>query len=43
MMSTNNGGTQEVKWSFDNIDKALIELLLAEGYIVDNGGYQAVK
>ncbi len=43
MMSTNNGGTQEVKWSFDNIDKAFIELLLAEGYIVDNGGYQAVK
>ncbi|OQA50207.1 MAG: hypothetical protein BWY46_00013 [Firmicutes bacterium ADurb.Bin300] len=43
MITTNNGGTQNVEWSYENIDSALIELLLADGFIQDNGGYYAAK
>lgn len=43
MITTNNGGTQNVEWSYENIDSALIELLLADGFIQDNGGYYVAK
>lgn len=43
MITTNDGGTQDVEWSYENIDSALIELLIADGYIQDNGGYYAAK
>lgn len=39
-MIITNSGNEYIPWSFDNLDKALVDKLLSKGYIVNNGGYQ---
>lgn len=38
MLQTNDGGIQPVEWSINNIDDAIIKLLISDGFVTDLGG-----